>query len=178
MFDFDESSNFMQVEKCIHFVRAYLERCKHESASHELVFVLYGRLYYPQVERRSVLLGKLREALANPDLSEAEIDKMYAFKVSHHTKVFQDVFLKVGSPITLDSVQKVQVEKLLTDLKQEIQKFPALVNWQINAPGCVRDMLRFENSTHWNKSQQYLLPCELGTSEKSNLLEAINLTLF
>ena len=47
MFDFDEVSNFMQVEKCIHFVRAYLERCKHESASHELSIILYARLYYP-----------------------------------------------------------------------------------------------------------------------------------
>jgi hypothetical protein len=47
MFDFDESSNFMQVEKCIHFIRGYLERCKAEAASHEVIFILYGRLYYP-----------------------------------------------------------------------------------------------------------------------------------
>ena len=52
MFDFDQSSNFMQIEKCIHFIRAYLERCKQESASHELVFILYGRLYYPQIANK------------------------------------------------------------------------------------------------------------------------------
>ena len=43
---------------------------------------------------------------------------MYAFKFSHHTKVFQDVFLKIGSSVVFD--QKVQVERLLTDLKSEI----------------------------------------------------------
>ena len=76
----------------------------------------------------------------------AELDKMYAFKISKHTKVFQDVFLKVGNPITLDSIQKVQIEKHLTDLKHEITKFPALINWQINTFNCVRDMSKFKSN--------------------------------
>jgi len=36
-----------------------------------------------------------------------------------------------------------------------------------------------ENATEKGEAQaRYLLPCELGSSEKSNLLEAINLALF
>jgi len=102
MFDFDESSNFMQIEKCIHFVRAYLERCKQESASHELVFILYGRLYYPQIADKHQLVSSLQELRSNPKLTEQDIDNMYAFKFSHHTKVFQDVFLKIGSSVVFD----------------------------------------------------------------------------
>ena len=46
MFDFD-STGFMQTEKMQFFVRSYLERCKVDSSTHEVVFILYARLYYP-----------------------------------------------------------------------------------------------------------------------------------
>ena len=46
MFSFD-SEGFMQTEKCLMFVRSYLERCKSDSSTHEIVFILYARVYYP-----------------------------------------------------------------------------------------------------------------------------------
>lgn len=48
MFTFD-SEGFMQSEKCQLFVRSYLERCKADYSTHEVVFIIYARLYYPQV---------------------------------------------------------------------------------------------------------------------------------
>jgi len=88
MFDFDEGSNFMQLEKCIHFVRAYLERCKHEASSHEITFILYGRLFYPTVKNKQDLRQKLCELLKNPNLTEDELNRSTAFKFSHHTRAF------------------------------------------------------------------------------------------
>ena len=54
----------------------------------------------------------------NETLSESDLDKLYAFKISHGTKVFQDVYVRVGNPITLDSIPKAQIEKYLVALKQ------------------------------------------------------------
>jgi hypothetical protein len=88
MFDFDESSNFMQVEKCIHFIRGYLERCKAESASHEVVFMLYGRLYYPQITSEKMLLEELRKKLDKQDYSMHDLKNNHAFKLSKESIVF------------------------------------------------------------------------------------------
>lgn len=49
MFDFD-SDGFLQAEKCQQFVRNWMERCKADGSTHEIVFILYARLYYPQVK--------------------------------------------------------------------------------------------------------------------------------
>jgi len=46
MYDFDEDG-YLQTEKAILFLRSYFERCKAESDTHEVVVILYGRLYYP-----------------------------------------------------------------------------------------------------------------------------------
>lgn len=53
-------------------------------------------------------------------------------------------------------------------------QFPKLINWQINAPNNVIDLINQSQ----NDSHRYPLPGELGSSEKCNLLEAINLSLF
>jgi hypothetical protein len=53
-------------------------------------------------------------------------------------------------------------------------QFPKRINWQINAPNNVLDLINQSQSD----IQRCPLPCELGSSEKCNLLEAINLSLF
>ncbi len=88
MFDFDESSNFMQTEKCLHFIRAYLERCKTEGATHEVTFILFGRLFYPTVKDKSDLREKLSELMKNPTITEEDIKRTTAFKFSDNTKAF------------------------------------------------------------------------------------------
>jgi DEP domain-containing protein 5 len=54
-YEFDQDG-FLYVEKIQYFLRNFLERCKNDSACHEIVFVLYGRLYYPQIKSREELL--------------------------------------------------------------------------------------------------------------------------
>ena len=59
MYSFD-SEGFLQAEKCEQFVRAYLERCKADSSTHEIVFILYARIYYPQATTLNELLEHAR----------------------------------------------------------------------------------------------------------------------
>lgn len=64
----------------------------------------------------------------------------------------------------------------MIQLKQQMNNFPSFVNWSINCPPNVRDMKA------QNRKQpllpKFMLPCELSTSEKSNLLESINVCMF
>jgi len=53
-------------------------------------------------------------------------------------------------------------------------QFPKRINWLINAPNNVQDLI----SQSQIDSHKYPLPGELGSSEKCNLLEAINISLF
>ena len=76
MFSFD-SDGFMQTEKCQFFVRNYLERCKADASTHEVVFILYARIYYPQVTDTATLLKETkkytgRNNLIMEDLLEKE----------------------------------------------------------------------------------------------------------
>lgn len=59
----------MQLEKCLLFVKSYLERCKADSSTHEVVFILYARLYYPQVSCKAELLTLARQVTGNRDLT-------------------------------------------------------------------------------------------------------------
>jgi hypothetical protein len=55
--------------------------------------------------------------------------------------------LKVGNAICLDTMrEKGQSEKIIKKLTEELYKFPALINWQLNVPGCVRDIIKFPES--------------------------------
>jgi len=54
-YEFDQDG-FLYSEKIQYFLRNFLERCWKDSASHEVVFVLYGRLYYPNIKSRDELV--------------------------------------------------------------------------------------------------------------------------
>ena len=89
MFQFD-SEGYLQTEKCEHFLRSYFERCKADGSTHEVVVILYARLFYPQktdAKEVQLLLNQKGNA---------------AFQVSNTSKLFQDVYLKVGV-VTLDT---------------------------------------------------------------------------
>jgi hypothetical protein len=99
------------------FIRSYFEKCKQESNSHEVVLTLYGRLYYPQVNSRASLLEFARKELGDPNLTESCLEKIGAFQLSKHTKVFQDVYLKAGV-VTIDS-QRQNWDQMLVQLRHE-----------------------------------------------------------
>ena len=63
---------------------------------------------------------------------------------------------------------------MLVQLRNQFMQLPKRINWQINAPNNVRDLINQSQ----NVQHKILLPGELGSSEKCNLLEAINLSLF
>lgn len=71
--------------------------------------------------------------------------------------------------LTLDAT-KTDYEKFLIQLKQQIQNFPSKVNWKINCP---EHLLHEDPDSLSNQ-----LPCELGDSVRTNILEVINLALF
>ena len=73
--------------------------------------------------------------------------------------------------LTLDNT-KTDYDKFLLQLKHYLQEFPQIVNWQIKCPG----NLRPDESS--NTKDCFRLPCELGDSERTNILEVINLALF
>lgn len=64
---------------------------------------------------------------------------------------------------------------MLVQLRHQFIQFPRRLNWLINSPSNVRDLI---DQTQLTDSYRYPLPGELGSSEKCNLLEAINLSLF
>ena len=49
MYGFD-AEGYLQSEKCEMFLRSYFERCKADVSTHEIVVILYGRLFYPEVQ--------------------------------------------------------------------------------------------------------------------------------
>ena len=59
---------------------------------------MYSRLYYPQVSNKEELRSTLQKFYSEGDqkLTDEDIDKLGAFQISKHTKVFQDMYLKVG----------------------------------------------------------------------------------
>lgn len=169
-YEFDEDG-YLYAEKKLYFLRNYLERCKSESATHEVVFVLYGRIYYPEIKSREELLREAKKA----GFSDSEsLSDFGSFQHSNHIKTFQDVYLKAGV-LSLDCTRPA-MENFLVQLKQQINAFPHYVNWAVNCPKNVIDM----KAQLKNKAQlpNFMLPSELSTSEKSNLLESINVCMF
>ena len=57
MYEFD-AEGYLQSEKCEMFLRSYFERCKADASTHEIVVILYGRLFYPGIQDE-----KMREML-------------------------------------------------------------------------------------------------------------------
>lgn len=67
-----------------------------------------------------------------------------------------------------------------------------MINWQFNCPNHVKQLREYYHKDKFTSqgffttlekdnnlnSKHYLLDCELGNSEKQNILEAINLSLF
>ena len=97
MYEFD-SEGYLQTEKCELFFRSYFERCKADGSTHEVVVILYGRLFYPQKTDQKEL-----ELLLNQKGNGAfQVSKNGTFSVSKHAQLFQDVYLKVGV-VTLDT---------------------------------------------------------------------------
>lgn len=118
MYSFD-SDGFLQAEKTEQFVRAYLERCKADGSTHEIVFILYARIYYPKVSTLNELLEQVRKYTGQYELTIKDIEKEGAYQFSKN-KIFQDVYLKAGVVnLTLDTT-KTDYEKFLMQLKQQI----------------------------------------------------------
>jgi hypothetical protein len=173
MFSYD-SEGFLQAEKCMVFVRSYLERCKADSSTHEIVFILYARLYYPQVTNADELLVEVRKYTGRDDITlEDLVEKEGVYQFSKK-KVFQDIYLKAGVvTLTLDNT-KTDYDKFLVQLKHYLQNFPQIANWQIKCPQNLRQDWAYATQT----KDCFRLPCELGDSLRTNILEAINLALF
>ena len=57
-----------------------------------------------------------RDTLGQQDLTEKELEKIGAFQLSKHTKVFQDVYLKVGT-VNLESTRTTNWEELLIQIR-------------------------------------------------------------
>ena len=110
------------------FLRSYFERCKADASTHEIVVILYGRLFYPGIQDE-----KMREiGLVN----QKEMGTG-AFQISHN-KLFQDVYVKAGV-VTLEASRNTWSDFLL-QFKQHIRRFPSLVNWKVKVPQNVREI--------------------------------------
>ena len=86
MFDFD-AQGFTQAEKMLLFVRCYLERCKADNSTHEIVFILYARLFYPQVSSLTELLELAKKRTGRCNMTLANLEKEGVFQQSKN-KVF------------------------------------------------------------------------------------------
>lgn len=86
MFDFD-SAGFMQAEKMQLFVRSYLERCKADWSTHEIVFILYARLYYPQASSMGELANQAKKYTGRSNLTELDLEKEGVYQQSKN-KIF------------------------------------------------------------------------------------------
>ena len=120
------------------------------------------------------LLKEARTYTGRTDLTiESLIEKEGAYQFSNK-KAFQDIYLKAGVvTLTLDNA-KTDYEKILLLLKHYLQKFPQMINWQIKCPAYLRQDLNESSTT----KDCFRLPCELGDSARTNILEVINLALF
>ena len=74
MYEFD-GDGYLQSEKCEMFLRSYFERCKVDASTHEVVVILYGRLFYPGIQEE-----KIREIM----LDNQKEKGMGAFQISHN----------------------------------------------------------------------------------------------
>ena len=72
MYSFD-SEGYLQTEKCLHFVRSYFERCKADYSTHEIVLILYARVYYPQASTPEQLVELAREYSGLKDLTAEQV---------------------------------------------------------------------------------------------------------
>jgi hypothetical protein len=63
-------------------------------------------------------------------MTDGEINEMGAFQISKHTKVFQDIYLKVG----LFEIGRGSWEKNLQNLKRYFNYLPSMLNWDIKCP--------------------------------------------
>ena len=142
MYHFDEDGCFLNHEKCIQFLKAYFERCSKSSSSHEVTIVLYSRLYYPQVKCKEELRAALSAFYGHHEkpMSDDEIDELGAFQISKHTKVFQDIYMKVG---VFEISRGNAWEKNLQNLKRYFNYLPSMINWSIGCPKHVEDLKLF-----------------------------------
>lgn len=88
--------------------------------------------------------------------------------------------IRVG---VFDTGVKGHAEVAENAVRRALNFFPSLINWQIDCPGQVIDLSKAyshadfcESAKHHTKPQYP--PCKLGSADKSQLLEAINLSLF
>ncbi|CDW71794.1 UNKNOWN [Stylonychia lemnae] len=168
MYSFDENG-FINYEKCLQFIKSYFERCQKISATHEITIVIFSRLFYPQVTNQEELRFHLSEYYKSEEmLTDDQIDELGAFQISKHTKIFQDVFMKVG----LFELGRNNWDKILGNLQRYFHYYPSMINWKKDCPQHVKDLMQEVNENH------YLIECKLGNAEKMNILEAINLALF
>ena len=79
--------------------------------------------------------------------------------------------------LTLDTT-KTDYDKFVLQFKQQVQNFPQKVNWQIKCPAHISRIVRCNNNSAKESKNLARLPCELGDSERTNILEVINLALF
>lgn len=77
IYEFDHDG-FLFAEKILYFIRNYIEKCKADSATHEIVFVLYGRLYYPDVKSKDDLIQEARRR-GSEDLTEDNLSDFGTF---------------------------------------------------------------------------------------------------
>ena len=73
--------------------------------------------------------------------------------------------------LTLEKT-KSDYERFLVQLKDYLQNFPQVINWQFECPQS------FKAESIPKEKLCSDLPCELSDSERTNILEAINLALF
>lgn len=180
MFSFDHNGH-IQTEKAVTFVKSYFDRCLKDFCSNEVSIVIYARLFYPQVQNESQLKEELRKHHdINGSLRSYRANDLGAFLKSKHVKFFQDVFLKVG----VYEISKPNQEKSIIALKRALNFFPSLVNWNIAVPDHVAQMKdsypfeKFSEMPFLPQQQSHIIDCQIGSSEKCQLLEAINLSLF
>lgn len=77
IYEFDHDG-FLFAEKIQYFIRNYIEKCKADSATHEIVFVLYGWLYYPDVKSKDDLIQEARRR-GSEDLTEDNLSDFGTF---------------------------------------------------------------------------------------------------
>ena len=78
MYEFD-SDGYLYAEKMLYFLRSFLERCKADSCTHEVVFVLYGRLYYPNLTSKEELLKEAKNIFGNENLDADNLRNFGSF---------------------------------------------------------------------------------------------------
>eukprot|EP00347_Sterkiella_histriomuscorum_P009116 403342460 len=193
MYQFDENG-FLGYEKCIQFLKSYFERCQKISATHEITVVIYSRLFYPQATCKDELRKELAKFYGvSSNISDDQMDQFGAYQISKHTKIFQDVYLKVG----LFELGRNNWDKIINNLKRYFNYYPSMINWTIGCPKHVDELRKYypkeqinnqsfygsiddllQDNDLFTKNKHYLMPCRLGNAQKQNILEAINLALF